>query len=87
MRRQSLLWGVLGGLLALQTSQAFAFSQRRPSAGPAYSQVFSSRNDQQNLSRVVFRNGLTVLIEDQPQSPLASVTTYLKSGYLEKWLS
>ena len=49
--------------------------------GPAYSRAFQSRDDQGNLTRVKLRNGLTVIIEEEPVGPLASVLTFVKGGY------
>ena len=46
---------------------------------PEYYKEFQSRKDQDNLTRVVLRNGLTILVEEHPSNPLVAVTTYLRT--------
>ena len=48
---------------------------------PSYAGAFQSRDDQGNLTRVKLRNGLTVIVEEHPVGPLASVLTFVKGGY------
>ena len=48
---------------------------------PAYARAFQSRDDQGNLTRVQLRNGLTVIVEEHPVGPLASVVTFIRGGY------
>ena len=48
---------------------------------PAYAGAFQSRDDQGNLTRVQLRNGLTVIVEEQPVGPLATVLTFVRGGY------
>lgn len=58
---------------------------RVPSKGiPAYFKAFESREDKDNFTRAVLRNGLTVLIEEQALHPLAAVVTYVKVGHLHE---
>ena len=51
---------------------------------PEYFKTFQSREDKDNLTRVVLRNGLTVLVEEQPLVPLVAVLTYIKAGYSQE---
>ncbi len=46
---------------------------------PEYFKEFQSRKDQDNLTRVVLRNGLTILVEEHPSAPLVAITTYLRT--------
>jgi predicted Zn-dependent peptidase len=46
-----------------------------------YAGGFQSRDDQGNLTRVTLRNGLTVIVEEQPVGPLATVLTFVRGGY------
>ena len=48
---------------------------------PAYAGAFQSRDDQGNLTRVKLRNGLTVIVEEHPVGPLATVLTFIRGGY------
>src|SRR5690606_34653349 len=50
---------------------------------PEYYKAFQSIDQKQNLTRVVLRNGLTVLIEEFPAAPLASITTMVNAGSLQ----
>jgi zinc protease len=47
---------------------------------PAYFRSIQSRDDDGNRSRVILRNGLTILIEEHTLYPLASVVTLVKSA-------
>jgi predicted Zn-dependent peptidase len=54
-------------------------TRRQPAAPPpAYFRSIQSREDDGNRSRVVLRNGLTILIEEQTLYPLASIVTLVK---------
>ena len=69
-------------LVIFQLSQVEA--QRRSKqatlSAPEYFREFQSRKDQGNLTRVVLKNGLTILVEEHPSSPLVAVTTYLRTA-------
>lgn len=67
-------------VLSLPVSGAERQSGRRDLARPEYERSLAHREDRQNLIRVVFRNGLTLLIEEHPAAPLASVVTYLRGS-------
>src|SRR5215468_11433684 len=45
---------------------------------------YTVREDQGLTTKVVLKNGLTVLIREQQAVPLASVTTYVKAGYFDE---
>ncbi|MDA2928718.1 insulinase family protein [Acidobacteria bacterium AH-259-O06] len=64
-------------------AETLALSQRghRP---PEYFKAFQSREDKGNLTRVVLRNGLTILIEEQSLDPLVAVVTYVRAGYSQE---
>ncbi len=61
-----------------------AGSQRRSAQPPEYFKEFEAREDEGNLTRVVLRNGLTILIEEQPLEALATVVTYIRAGYSQE---
>src|SRR5262245_9137330 len=42
------------------------------------------REDQGQATKVVLKNGLTVLVREQQAVPLVSVTTYVKAGYFDE---
>ena len=54
--------------------------QRRATPVPNYFRAFQAREDHQNLTRVVLRNGLTILIEEHPLDPLTAIGTYVRPG-------
>lgn len=43
-----------------------------------------SRDDHQKTTRVVLRNGLTVILREESALPLASVVTHVKAGYFDE---
>ena len=51
---------------------------RRDLPRPEYERTLTHREDRKNLIRAVFRNGLTLLIEEHPAAPLAAVVTHLR---------
>jgi zinc protease len=51
---------------------------------PEYFKAFESREIEGNLTRVVLRNGLTIVIEEQSMDPLATVVTYIQAGYSQE---
>ena len=53
-------------------------SRKKLPRAPEYFKEFQSRKDQDNLARVVLRNGLTILVEEHPSTPLVAITTYLR---------
>ncbi|MGH9338243.1 MAG: insulinase family protein [Acidobacteriota bacterium] len=77
-------WAFLLAILLLQASGAPSAAAQRPRVPPPeYLRSLKAREDQGNLVKVVLRNGLTVLIEEQPQRPLLAVGTYVKDGYFQ----
>ena len=54
-------------------------SRKKMPPAPEYYKEFQFRKDQDNLTRVVLRNGLTILVEEHPSAPLVAVTTLLKT--------
>ncbi|MCZ6878401.1 MAG: insulinase family protein [Acidobacteria bacterium] len=65
-------------------AELLAGSQRRSAQPPEYFKEFEAREDEGNLTRVVLRNGLTILIEEQPLEALATVVTYIRAGYSQE---
>ncbi|MDA2933497.1 insulinase family protein [Acidobacteria bacterium AH-259-D05] len=57
---------------------------RGVSQAPEYFKAFQSREDKNNMTRVVLRNGLIVVIEEHPMVPLVNVLTYIKAGYSQE---
>src|SRR6476646_5509295 len=60
--------------------------QQRPSE-PGVMQIegpYVSREDQGQTTKVVLKNGLTVLVREQQAVPLVSITTYVKAGYFDE---
>src|SRR5919197_3197889 len=45
---------------------------------------YTFREDQGQTTKVVLKNGLTVVIREQQAVPLVSVTTYVKAGYFDE---
>src|SRR5262244_3528160 len=45
---------------------------------------YTFREDQGQTTKVVLKNGLTVIVREQQATPLASVTTYVKAGYFDE---
>ncbi len=45
---------------------------------------YVSREDQDQTTKVVLKNGLTVIVREQQASPLTSITTYVKAGYFDE---
>src|SRR5262245_55671125 len=45
---------------------------------------YTLREDQGQATKVILKNGLTVLVREQQAVPLASVTTYVKAGYFDE---
>src|SRR5678815_578554 len=45
---------------------------------------YTFREDQGQTTKVVLKNGLTVIVNEQQAVPLASIATYVKSGYFDE---
>ena len=45
---------------------------------------YTFREDQGQVTKVVLKNGLTVIVREQEAVPLASITTYVKAGYFDE---
>jgi zinc protease len=45
---------------------------------------YVSREDQGQTTKVVLKNGLTVIVREQQATPLTSITTYVKAGYFDE---
>jgi len=45
---------------------------------------FVSREDHGQTTKVVLKNGLTVIVREQQAAPLTSITTYVKTGYFDE---
>jgi zinc protease len=45
---------------------------------------YTLREDQGQTTKVVLKNGLTVIVREQQAVPLASITTYVKAGYFDE---
>ncbi|MGI8782255.1 MAG: M16 family metallopeptidase [Acidobacteriota bacterium] len=89
MSRYLLLLVAFGWLVAppapleAQTRRGTIGTQRRVPP-PEHFKHFESRKDDGNITRVVLRNGLTVVVEEVHSAPLASVVTYVKAGYFDE---
>src|SRR6266513_2880006 len=45
---------------------------------------YTYREDEGQTTKVVLKNGLTVIIREQQAMPLTSITTYVKAGYFDE---
>src|SRR5438045_507283 len=45
---------------------------------------YTFREDQGQTTKIVLKNGLTVIIREQQAVPLTSITTYVKAGYFDE---
>src|SRR3989442_8009739 len=45
---------------------------------------YKFREDQGQTTKVILKNGLTVLVREQQAVPLTSITTYVKAGYFDE---
>jgi len=45
---------------------------------------YTFREDQGSATKVILKNGLTVIVREQQAVPLASITTYVKAGYFDE---
>ena len=63
-------------ILPAQNRQRSRSSERLPS----YFKAFQSHEEKEGLTRAVFKNGLTVVVEEHPSSPLVAVVTLVRLG-------
>ncbi len=67
--------------LLLETAAAIPMQSRGRVRGlPAYYNAFQAKDDQGRFSRVVLRNGLTIVLEENTIRPLLAVATYVRLG-------
>src|SRR5256885_14288627 len=45
---------------------------------------YTFREDEGQTTKVVLKNGLTVIVREQQATPLTSITTYVKAGYFDE---
>src|SRR3954467_696938 len=45
---------------------------------------FTFREDQGQTTKVILKNGLTVIVREQHATPLVSITTHVKAGYFDE---
>src|SRR3989475_8005827 len=45
---------------------------------------YTFREDQGQTTKVILKNGLTVIVREQQAVPLASITTFVKAGYFDE---
>ena len=60
------------------------FLQAAVSGPPEIEGPFVFREDLGQTTKVVLKNGLTVIVREQQASPLVSVTTFVKAGYFDE---
>lgn len=71
--------------LACVAIAAQAEAQRRQGRPrPPYHRELALREDTQNVTRVVLRNGLTLLVNEIRTAPLVSIVTYVKTSYADR---
>src|SRR4026208_245922 len=46
--------------------------------------TYTFRDDQGTTTKVVLKNGLTVIVREEYAVPLASITTHVKAGYFDE---
>ena len=80
LNMRTVVFGLSFLVLSLHASGARGQAGRRDLPRPEYERSLTHREDRQNLIRAVFRNGLTLLIEEHPAAPLASVVTHLRGA-------
>lgn len=68
---------LLSGVLELAAAQTVP---RVPAQFPDYYRIFRQHESEGFLTRVVLPNGLPVLVEEHPLSPLAAISTTVKAG-------
>ena len=45
---------------------------------------YTFREDEGQTTKIVLKNGLTVILREQQAVPLTSITTYVKAGYFDE---
>src|SRR5437870_13666673 len=45
---------------------------------------YTFREDQEQTTKVILKNGLTVIVREQQAVPLASMTNFVKAGYFDE---
>ena len=45
---------------------------------------YTFREDQGQTTKVILKNGLTVIVREQHAVPLVSITTHVKAGYFDE---
>src|SRR5215510_8379596 len=84
--------GLIAGWLALVPTFIFGRAQNLAQASPPRQSEkpvriigpFVSRDDQDEYTRVVLKNGLTLVVYERKDLPLVSISTYVKTGYLDE---
>lgn len=85
--------GLIAGCLVMSpivvTCQITSSKQGSPATASTEKQVrilgpFLSRDDQNEYTKVVLKNGLTLIVYERKDLPLASISTYVKTGYLDE---
>ena len=83
-------WCLAFGASVLQ-GQATSSSQGAPGRSTSSSEKpvrilgpFASREDQDEYTKVVLKNGLTLIVYERKDLPLVSISTYVKTGYLNE---
>ncbi len=69
--------------LILAFSAPLSAQQQRRFAGPPHFQAFQEYKVEGPITRVVLRNGLTILIEEHPLHPLAAVVSHVRNDGLD----
>ncbi len=73
-----------GVAMASLEAESLAVSPPGATQTPEYFKAFEFREDKGSLTRVVLRNGLTIVIEEQALDPLATVVTYIRAGHSQE---
>jgi zinc protease len=73
-------------LIVLLLLQGGSAPQQRPPETPIMEieGPYVSREDQGQTTKVVLKNGLTVIVREQQAVPLTSITTFVKAGYFDE---
>jgi zinc protease len=85
--------GLIAGCLVLNAALLLGQATRPIQSPPARSTSstdksvrilgpFASRDDQDEYTKVVLKNGLTLVVYERKDLPLVSISTYVKTGYL-----
>ena len=87
--------GFIAGCLVLSSIVVPGQATRPTQSSPAHSTSsseksvrilgpFLSRDDQDEYTKVVLKNGLTLIVYERKDLPLVSISTYVKTGYLDE---